>query len=302
MDDIYQNQLYSKDCTNNVDDNPNSNLNQSYHQKHQKKHQKKHPKQFQEKKKQTNQYTTIKIILTNNANNNNKKLLKFFQKNLKTFNDCNIIFDWIVAYPEEKDMYKDQNIDKFPVLIPTVNKQINPSSYRIGTDEIINYLRNIVNGIRNNEKSRVKNSGITDNGEFDANEFFIDQMTHEDDTDDMDENEKFRNTLTSRLASMQKSREIVGQHTSSMSNPEIHERNAQSASRSGNFNFNQNSNFTNQKSNFNNKSNSSRKKSRDNNLNNDNPTPSQILNNNGSKDLDNDLMANFWENLEETQL
>lgn len=232
----------------------------------------------------------IKVILTNKHTDNNKKLLKFFELNLNTLNSNGLFFNWIIAYPEEKELYLEQGIKEFPLLIP--NGENNTSNYIKGPNTIMNYIKKLLESLQN--KNIPKN--FEENGEFDINSYFINQMQNEEDEDDMDESARFSNTLTNRLAQMQKARDNVGQHSSSMSNPEIHERNAQIASRNSTFNFNKSpSNITNSK----------QQNIRSNNL--EPPSAVEILQHNKSKkgggsdaDLDNDLLEKFYSNMETT--
>jgi hypothetical protein len=74
----------------------------------------------------------IKILLTSNASKPNKKLLKYFKQNLQPLNKAGLVFNWIVVYEDEMDLYEDQGITSFPVLIHTETI--------VGVADIIDYL------------------------------------------------------------------------------------------------------------------------------------------------------------------
>ncbi len=130
-------------------------------------------------------------------------------------------------------MYAEQNITKFPVLIP--DGEANPYNYKVGKDSIITYVRNLYNSLNRAPTA----SSFESNGEFDMNGYILQQIHNEGADDDIDDTENFKNNVHNHFAEMAKRRSIMGQHASTMSNPEVHEYNAQVASRSEKFNFGQ---------------------------------------------------------------
>jgi len=246
--------------------------------------------------------TTLKIILTNSKTKNNIRLIKFFKKNLSILNENDLMFDWIIAYPDEKKEYEAQNIKKFPVLILDEN---NSSSNKIGTEKIIQYLKYAVRQnqeieYENNNREEAKSKrrmGINEMGEFDINTYFMEQINNETGDDDLDETEKFSRSVASKMAEAQRHRGIAGQHTSSMSNPEIHEKNART----------RNLNASKQQSRSHQKQNKTMPRQRKDNVSFSNKiisqSPVEIINNKSTKkDIDDDLMSKFWGNLEESDI
>jgi hypothetical protein len=92
----------------------------------------------------------VNLILSNKASDINKKLIKFFHVNLLNFNKANIIFDFEVAHPEDIDKYKKRGIKTYPILIYKENSIT-------GTSNIVDYLKSIVSG--HNKKILNKSEG-----------------------------------------------------------------------------------------------------------------------------------------------
>jgi hypothetical protein len=218
----------------------------------------------------------IRVIITTKNNDNNRQLLQFFEANIRNLNASGLFFTFIAAYPEEKEMYAEQNITKFPALIP--DGESNAYNYKVGKDNIISYVRSLYNSLNNAPAAMSFDNG----GEFDANSYFIHQMMNERDEDDTDDTSKFASTVQSQLAAATQQRAASGQHSKTMSNPEIHERNAHIASRSENFNFGPSP--------------------RQNNL---EPSPLDIIKKSkatskGDAQLDDDMLEKFYSNMEPT--
>ena len=171
----------------------------------------------------------IKVLILNNPSKLNKKLLMFFNDNLNIMNNKGMFFDWIVVYEDEMEQYEDQQITEFPVLIYE-KEQI------IGVNAIIKRLKLGISG----PKSQSFNRGKAENGESDLRNYFLNEIDDNAD-EDADEDDVFASTVTQRVAAMNKARQANGQPTLKMSNPEIHERTARSASRQNNYKFDDNS-------------------------------------------------------------
>jgi hypothetical protein len=92
----------------------------------------------------------VNLILSNKASDINKKLIKFFNVNLLNFNKANIIFDFEVAHPEDMDNYEKRGIKTYPVLIHKENSVT-------GTSNIVDYLKSIVSSY--NKKILNKSEG-----------------------------------------------------------------------------------------------------------------------------------------------
>ncbi len=190
---------------------------------------------------------SIKVLILNNPSKINKTLLKFFTKNIDIMNQNGMIFDWIVVYEDEMEQYEEQEITEFPVLV-FKNEHI------IGADAIINYLlegipeenlkssqvskknKNYLNSDhRRKSITSINASGV--GADSDIRNYFLRELDNHQ--EDADEDDIFANTVTQRVAAMNKARQINGQPTLKMSNPEIHERTARAASRQHNYRFNE---------------------------------------------------------------
>ncbi len=222
----------------------------------------------------------IKVLIMNNPSKLNKRLIKFFTANLDYMNSKNIFFEWIVVYDDEMEHYEDQNITEFPMLILN-NEKI------AGAGAIINKLQFIINDTKRN----IKKEQMGGDGEL--RNYFLKELDNKED-DDMDENDIFANTITQKIAAMNRKRQSAGQHTIKNSNPEVYERTARGASKKYNFND----------------SNHRQPAERDNNLEYKHPrdlsagppSASEIARVTNSGSIDDELMQKFWENMEETEL
>jgi hypothetical protein len=178
-----------------------------------------------------------KVLILNNPSKLNKKLIKFFVTNLDYMNSKGMFFELIVVYEDEMEHYDEQDITEFPMLIDG-REQI------AGVDSIINNLRSKISNTKNGRiagggNGRGGGGGGGNGGGGGDNElrnYFLKELKNDD--DDVDDNDMFANTITQRVAAMNKARSASGQHTIRMSNPEIHERTARSASKHNNYGFN----------------------------------------------------------------
>lgn len=86
---------------------------------------------------------TIQLIFSNKPSMLNKKLIKFFNLNLASLNQASLVFDFEVAHPEKAEHFVSRGITDYPVLI---NKNIKVT----GVEKIISYLKQNVE--KHNEK------------------------------------------------------------------------------------------------------------------------------------------------------
>src|SRR6187402_3417686 len=78
----------------------------------------------------------------------NRELINFFKKNLKNLNKRGLIFDWIIVYNDELEIYADEGISKFPMMITENSDKI------IGITKIIQAL---VSTVHNNNPTKITN-------------------------------------------------------------------------------------------------------------------------------------------------
>ena len=146
------------------------------------------------------------VLLTSTPNTINKQLIQFFKENLSDLNKRGMVFDWVVVIKDELDLYKEQGITKFPVLM-------DESQQIIGANAIGKYLdRNIA--VSKNEK-RPEN-------ENDVRSYLLNEISNTKD-DVEDEDGEFKNSVMQKMTEMNKMRGSMGQHTLSTSNPEMHD-------------------------------------------------------------------------------
>jgi hypothetical protein len=80
----------------------------------------------------------LRLIFSNKGSALNRKLIKFFQINLLSLNKANIIFEFEVAHPKDTKKFISEGIKNFPYMIHN-------STSVTGTEKIINYLKLQVN-------------------------------------------------------------------------------------------------------------------------------------------------------------
>ena len=76
----------------------------------------------------------LNLVLSNKSSELNKKLIKFFQLNLKSLNKASLVFQFEVAHPDKLDEYVARGIKNYPVLIHN-NTSVT------GVEKIIKYLK-----------------------------------------------------------------------------------------------------------------------------------------------------------------
>jgi hypothetical protein len=80
---------------------------------------------------------SLNLVLSNKSSVLNKKLIKFFQINLLSLNKASLVFQFEVAHPDDMNKYVARGIKNYPVLIHN-NTNI------IGVEKIIEYLKIII--------------------------------------------------------------------------------------------------------------------------------------------------------------
>lgn len=209
-----------------------------------------------------------KVLLVNKKNSFNQKLIKFFKDNLDHLNGNNIVFDWIPVYEDEIELYSEQNITKFPCLV------INDNNIH-GTNAIINFL---MSKLKSNSKNKYQVN--RPENEDEVRDFLMHEIKETEKDEDQDEDDKFRNTISQKMADMNKMRGKMGLHTMSQTNPEMHDKMAPKKVRfEDQTPVQKNIEYTSNQ-----------------------PTPSEIIKRNSNGDMDDDLMARFWENNELTEI
>jgi hypothetical protein len=211
---------------------------------------------------------TIDILIMNSSSKLNKDLLKFFDKNLDVLVKNGMVFNWIVVYDDEEEIYERQNITEFPMMVDKIKKR-----KIAGTSTIIEELRARLSA-KKNQPTGVASQNDT------LNDYLLQELNNTDDHDDENESDRFSRTLTARTASMHAARAKAGQHASKTSNPELHDQAARSASRSHGYGLD------------------SAPRRQDNIV---SAEPTEVLRQTGdSNDMDDKLMMGYWENQETT--
>jgi hypothetical protein len=92
----------------------------------------------------------INIVFSNKSSVLNKKLIKFFQINLLSLNKASFVFDFEVAHPKDLESFVKRGIKNYPVLI---DNQTNIT----GVEKIIQYIKSCVD--KHNSKLVRKTDG-----------------------------------------------------------------------------------------------------------------------------------------------
>lgn len=78
-----------------------------------------------------------KVIFSNKNSELNENSIEYFNKNLHNLNASNMFFDFVIAYPNESEKYKAMGIKSFPVIIhgqtmaTGMNKMLEFISYQL---------------------------------------------------------------------------------------------------------------------------------------------------------------------------
>lgn len=76
----------------------------------------------------------LNVVFSNKSSALNKKLIKFFHLNLLSLNQAMLVFQFEVAHPEDMEKYAARGIKNYPVLI-------NNTTSVTGVEKIITYLK-----------------------------------------------------------------------------------------------------------------------------------------------------------------
>lgn len=231
----------------------------------------------------------IKMFILNKPSQLNKQLFKFLRSDIEHLNKKkDFEFEWIIVYEDEMEYYEEQNMTEFPCIM--FNQQC-----IAGTNAIINTLRG----------KKIENNSKMDGGEL--NSYLMKEINNIENDEDLDESDIFAQSLTARMAEMNKIRNKNGQHAGRVSNQEIHERTGSNImKRPGQQRIPQRQHQKTQNPRDQNRC----QMQRDNNLQNNKleetpaasiPTAAEIVEATAKHgDMDDDLMQKFWQNNEET--
>lgn len=192
----------------------------------------------------------------------NKKVINYFKSNLVRLNQLGLVFEWVPVDESEVEFYEEQDITKFPALM-TKEENI------FGLNNIIEFLDNLD---KPKEAHTIPPSKFK-NEPDEMKSYFMSKL----DEDDEDEDDNYKNDLSKKAAEMSRMRKTNGQHSSTASNPEVHEKSRKKVT------FKE----------------VSKKEKPFNQMIN---AVDIVKNNKSSNSEDNDMMQKFWENQEETDL
>ena len=220
----------------------------------------------------------LNIIFSNKPSEINKKLIGFFEHNLMTLNKSSFIFDFEVANPDRIDEYISKGIKSYPVLIQD-NKQL------VGVEKIINYLGAQLNIQQKSKQKQIQKKTITKSDDERIDDFWketigkveIDEngvIKEPEDEKDTDEYSELNKKIQKAFNERNESSELKNIKKNSASNPIV---------RSNHISNQQNKHSPVQGSN------------------NEDETPSQTIKGmSGATTMDDELMAKFFENQEES--
>lgn len=124
----------------------------------------------------------IKVIFSNKPSELNMKLIKFFQLNLMTLNKTSLIFDFETVSVNNIELYQKKGIDNFPTIIHNSNRIT-------GSDKIISYLTQYVNRYNSKILNKTDDEQINDFWKKTIGNVKIDKKSGKmESTDDDDEN------------------------------------------------------------------------------------------------------------------
>jgi len=203
----------------------------------------------------------VELIISNKPSEINKKVIKFLNANLYIMNKSQIQFNFQVATPETKDVFYNRNINNFPTLIYN-NEQI------VGIEKIMNYMKNKVVEYNKKILNKTDDDRVRDfwketmgNCEKDENGIF---KFNDDDDDNEDDAEK---DMQRKIQKAFQERNNSEEEDKKESNKESHTMNISKKTKLSN-------------------------KTEE--------TPYDTIKNMGSGDIDDELMAKFFENQEES--
>lgn len=141
-------------------------------------------------------------ILLRDESQLNKKVIDFFKNNLRDLNNNKLMFEWIIVYEEEMELYEDQGIEKFPVMIIE-------DTHITGVNNIIKALKSILvketNTCAPNYINREKGEELKD--------YFMDELNSQGNDNNNEDDDDFSSNLSQRMATMNTNRQNNGLHT-----------------------------------------------------------------------------------------
>lgn len=234
-------------------------------------------------------------ILLKHQSKLNVRIINYFHKNLHMLNAKGIEFEWIPVYEEEIEVYEDQNITKFPVLIigndniPGVSNILNTLDDIIGINSNVSNNRQINRNTSTNRNSN--KASVKRDAEEETRDYMLYAMDPKNDKDDDNEGDAFEKDFSRRADDMNKARQNVGQHIVSVTNgnPEIHEKTNKTRGQNNNTRENNVREENNQRA--------PKQKNIPAEM-----SVADVVKNTSKGDAEDDMMAKFWENMEETEM
>lgn len=205
---------------------------------------------------------SVELILSDKPSKINKKMIEFLNANLYNINKAKIRFTFQVASLKNKEYYYNRNITNFPVLI-------HGNTNIVGIEKIMNHLKEAVikynkNILNKSDDDRVHDFWKETMGNCKKDENGVFKFDDAEETDDVERDLQHK---------IQKAFE-------QRNNPDGVKHQLTTSEKMASSNLARKSEL-----------------SRDNNT---DETPSQTLKNMGSGDIDDNLMAKFFENQEES--
>ena len=208
----------------------------------------------------------IRLIFSNKSSALNKKLIKFFQINLLSLNKANLVFEFIVAHPEDSKKYISQGIKNFPYMLHN-------STSVTGTEKIISYLKLQVNNYNKKIVNKTDDERVDEFWKSTLGNVKIDESGNIQDDDDDEDDDDIQKKISTAFQERHNSTEKVNGPKQSM-----RKNNLSQGSTSLQHNKPQNNNSSDE-------------------------TPAETLKNmksSGGSSMDDELMAKFFENQEES--
>jgi hypothetical protein len=128
---------------------------------------------------------SINLVLSNKPSLLNKKLINFFNSNLSTLINAQLVFDFEVANSNKPEEYAKRGITQYPILIndttkvtgadkiirylnhtvATYNKKTKPKSNKTDDDYLDEYWKNAMGGVKINESGQIEDDDDDDDDE-----------------------------------------------------------------------------------------------------------------------------------------
>jgi hypothetical protein len=210
----------------------------------------------------------ISIYFSNSGSDVNKNIIKYFRSNISILNKAGLVFSFNVARKEDADKYKNMGINDFPTLVADNN-------HMVGINKINAYLKNYINMYNQKKNNRTESDELADYWKSTIGNVKIKDGKIEEEEDD--ETDDIDNKIQKNLHNAVKQRSVNMKASPFNSNSRSSSNSRTSVIQSGG-SYNRSN------------------KSQD-------ISPSTILknmNSSGEANIDDELMANFFENQQET--